>query len=295
MDLRKFPLDSIRCDLIFESYSYNAAEVTLDWLEWSPVSTVKTDFNLPDFRMTNITYGKVAEMYTAGMWHRLTVSIYFDRLFGFYILQMYLPTYVSVFISCSLMALTFQFGNIVRNLPKASYVKAIDLWMFGCVGFIFMSLVELAVVAYNDKMEDQRQRTRRMSAVGNALIRSSITGPEAMNLRMDIRRRQPSRGAIFVDYDPRELGRKLGRSSDAFFDVEAPTFDDMNGGHHRGSSMSVPPPIPTKWRKATQRGDLGGIIDRISSVAFPTAFALFNACYWTYYLSSYSSTPLAPV
>lgn len=62
MDLRKFPLDSIRCDLIFESYSYNAAEVTLDWLEWSPVSTVKTDFNLPDFRMTNITYGKVAEV-----------------------------------------------------------------------------------------------------------------------------------------------------------------------------------------------------------------------------------------
>ena len=25
MELRKFPLDSIRCDLIFESYSYNVA------------------------------------------------------------------------------------------------------------------------------------------------------------------------------------------------------------------------------------------------------------------------------
>lgn len=87
MDLRKFPMDSIRCDLIFESYSYNAAEVTLDWLEWQPVTAVKSEFNLPDFKLINITYGKHTEVYTAGIWHRLSVEFYFDRLFGFYILQ----------------------------------------------------------------------------------------------------------------------------------------------------------------------------------------------------------------
>ena len=72
---------------MFESYSYNAAEVRLNWLEWSPVSTVKDDFNLPDFKMVNITYGKQIEVYTAGIWHRLSVDIYFERLYGFYILQ----------------------------------------------------------------------------------------------------------------------------------------------------------------------------------------------------------------
>lgn len=51
--------------IYFCSYSYNAAEVKLNWLEWSPVSTVKEDFNLPDFKMTNITYGKHIEVIKA--------------------------------------------------------------------------------------------------------------------------------------------------------------------------------------------------------------------------------------
>ncbi|CAJ0565240.1 unnamed protein product, partial [Mesorhabditis spiculigera] len=270
MNLRSFPLDFIKCSLILESYSFNAAEVTLQWLEWSPVSTVKADFNLPDFRMTNITYGSITEMYTAGIWNRLYVDIHFERLYGFYILQMYMPTYISVFISwiafwmdtralparitlsvSSLMALTFQFGNIVKSLPRASYVKAIDIWMFSCVGFIFFSLVELAIVAYNDKMEDQRLREYRMTSLGH-IFQQNGNGPERTSSLMHRRSTQ----LLMMDQRP-----------------------------HIKLSEDSPAPSPPPFRKL-RRNDLGASIDRVASMGFPAAFAIFNMVYWTYYLTT---------
>jgi hypothetical protein len=105
---------------------------------------------------------------------------HFNRRAGWYILQAYLPTYLTIFICIrtlqrrnhsnnsdlawisfvlgtqaipartmlgvnSLLAMTFQFGNIIRNLPKVSYVKAIDIWLLSCMTFVFFSLLELVI------------------------------------------------------------------------------------------------------------------------------------------------------
>lgn len=84
------------------------------------------------------------QFYPGGYWDEMWVVFTFKRRYGWYILQAYIPTYLTIFISWisfylgaksipartmigvnSLLAMSFQFGSILRNLPRVSYVKAI--------------------------------------------------------------------------------------------------------------------------------------------------------------------------
>lgn len=50
-------------------------------------------------------------------------------------------------------------------------MKAIDVWMFACVGFIFLSLIELAIVGCCDRLA-KREETRRKLAMRRMAIAS---------------------------------------------------------------------------------------------------------------------------
>ncbi|CAK5086762.1 unnamed protein product [Meloidogyne enterolobii] len=99
LDLSLFPMDVQQCNLVFESYSYNSAEVNIVWRDWEPVSIPDPNAKrLPDFELLSHANTKFTLLYTAGLWDQLVI-FKFRRLYGFYILQAYMPTYLSVFIS----------------------------------------------------------------------------------------------------------------------------------------------------------------------------------------------------
>ncbi|GMT09980.1 hypothetical protein PFISCL1PPCAC_1277, partial [Pristionchus fissidentatus] len=182
LDLRRFPFDVQTCRIIFESYSHNSEEVELMWME-IPV-TLMHAIQLPDFDMVEFETKKRNLLYPNGNWDQLEVEFTFKRRYGFYIIQAYVPTYLTIIVSwvsfcmepkalparttvgiSSLLALTFQFGNILKNLPRVSYVKAMDVWMLGCISFVFGTMLELAFVCYITRCQNStrqwKQRTER--------------------------------------------------------------------------------------------------------------------------------------
>ena len=60
--------------------------------------------------------------------------------------------------------------------------------MFSCVAFIFCSLLELAIVAYNDKLEDQKARTKSILLAGALARKSSPSGSNNTLPKNDFRR-----------------------------------------------------------------------------------------------------------
>ncbi|VDN59966.1 unnamed protein product [Dracunculus medinensis] len=172
MNLEKFPHDSQQCQLALESCGYSTNEVRVRWMKWFPI-TIANEFQLTDFQFEHVMHGRSKRFSSGGTWDHLTITFTFKRLYGFYILQVYFPSCLSVFISWisfwidgralqariilsvnAFMALTFQMGNIIKNLPRVPYIKAIDLWFITCFAFISLNLCELAIIELS-------QETRR--------------------------------------------------------------------------------------------------------------------------------------
>ncbi|KAI6223582.1 hypothetical protein M3Y99_01447200 [Aphelenchoides fujianensis] len=169
--LRTFPIDQQRCMLYYESFSHNYAEVQMEWTA-TPITILKENITLPDYVLVDFKASSVRRLYPPGLWNELVATFTFQRLYGFYILQVYIPAYISVFMSWisfqlgpkntpsrttigvnALLSLTYQFGSVIQNLPKTSDVKAIDVMILVAMGFIFASLMELAVVGYLTRKE----------------------------------------------------------------------------------------------------------------------------------------------
>uniref|UniRef100_A0A914C6B7 Uncharacterized protein n=1 Tax=Acrobeloides nanus TaxID=290746 RepID=A0A914C6B7_9BILA len=289
-------MDVQKCNLIFESYSYNTAEVRIIWRDWEAVSIPDPNSKkLPDFELVNFTHKKSTLVYTAGLWDQLEVVFVFRRLYGYYVLQAYMPTYLSVFISwiafwidtkalparitlgvSSLMALTFQFGNIMKNLPRVSYVKALDIWMFGCVGFIFLSLVELAVVGFADKLESKRKRVQKVKE--QLMMRSE--SEQQWLARMSISAHRFST-PLYMPYNEPD------------YEISGTPLLNKNLEEITRTRPSIERPalkIPMQKRmtlpkiEEKQNHINGEQIDEVSGKLFPVLFMAFNIFYWFYYI-----------
>ncbi|CEF69356.1 Gamma-aminobutyric acid A receptor/Glycine receptor alpha family and Neurotransmitter-gated ion-channel transmembrane domain and Neurotransmitter-gated ion-channel family and Neurotransmitter-gated ion-channel ligand-binding domain-containing protein [Strongyloides ratti] len=313
---QQFPFDRTKCHLTLESFNYNNQEVNMKWLDSTSTPALvllKEKIELPDFVLTNYSTHLEEVNYPAGTWNELTMSFVFSRRYGWYILQAYIPTYLTIFISwisfClgakmipartmlgvnSLLALTFQFGNIMRNLPRVAYVKALDVWMLSCLSFVFCSLLELAIIggmaSSNEKQANKRLKQNMPLSNNNGNIIHS-----------------PRICSHVIKQDSPHGIKKYGTQGS----VDPRLKVKNEGAQHRYTS-SVPEvysnmsPIERTLLLETTlkkpKNDLYRVIknyfifeetnfwntdaiDQLSIMGFPLLFVLFNIIYWAYYLT----------
>ncbi|KAF4524863.1 hypothetical protein B566_EDAN012819 [Ephemera danica] len=168
------------CLLVFPSYKivpwdmrasqcwYCAVSHTTDdlvflWDQFIPL--VVDRIELPQLDLVANETGDCTQVYSTGNFTCLEVIFTLKRRLGYYLFYTYIPTCLIVIMSwisfwikpeavparvtlgvTSLLTLSTQHANSQKSLPPVSYIKAIDVFMSTCTIFVFMSLMEYALI-----------------------------------------------------------------------------------------------------------------------------------------------------
>ena len=87
----------------------------------------------------------------------VTPSIYSLQLFpGLFVIVAWLSLFLPpeaiprrvTMAMTTLLTLAAMFGSVRQNTPRVSYVSALDVWMCGCIIFVFFTLFEYVIVLW---------------------------------------------------------------------------------------------------------------------------------------------------
>jgi len=164
MNFKNYPHDTQICNLKIESISHTTDDLIFEWDPQMPLD-VDSGIELPQLELTHNFTGDCTTAYSTGNFTCLEVVFMFKRRLGYYLFHTYVPTCLIVIMSwisfwikpeavparvtlgvTSLLTLSTQHANSQKSLPPVSYIKAIDVFMSGCTVFVFLSLMEYALV-----------------------------------------------------------------------------------------------------------------------------------------------------
>ncbi|XP_057216855.1 gamma-aminobutyric acid receptor subunit beta-2 isoform X1 [Triplophysa rosa] len=167
MDLRRYPLDEQNCTLEIESYGYTTDDIEFYWRGGNHAVTGVERIELPQFSIVDYKLISKNVVFSTGSYPRLSLSFKLKRNIGYFILQTYMPStlitilsWVSFWINYDASAARVALGittvltmttintHLRETLPKIPYVKAIDVYLMGCFVFVFLALLEYALVNY---------------------------------------------------------------------------------------------------------------------------------------------------
>ncbi|XP_029297869.1 glycine receptor, beta b isoform X2 [Cottoperca gobio] len=313
LDLALFPMDTQRCKMQLESFGYTTDDLQFMWQTGDPVQMDAIALPQFDIRQEDIDYGNCTKFYSGtGYYTCVEVIFTLRRQVGFYMMGVYAPTLLIVVLSwlsfwinpdasaarvplgiLSVLSLSSECTSLASELPKVSYVKAIDIWLIACLLFGFASLVEYAVVQV---MLNSPKRIEAEKAKIAAKEKAAGKSPTAKNNTVNGTGGTPLHVSTLHVVETRCkkvcTSKSDLRTNDFSIvgslprDFELSNFDcygkPIDIASARAKAMAKnnkrPPPPKPVIPSAAKRVDL------YARALFPFSFLFFNVVYWSVYL-----------
>ncbi|XP_023036865.1 glycine receptor subunit alpha-2 isoform X3 [Drosophila willistoni] len=273
MEFQLYPMDIQVCPIYIESFSSNNQKVKLRWSD----SGVTLN---PELKLLQYNLGQPLELEESdgympekvGNFSRLTVYFRFERQIGHHLIQTFAPSSlvvmlswfsfwlgldaipgrVTLLVTCMLTLVTMFTG---ADIPPVAYVKALDLWMAGCMLSVFAALAEFVVVKVLD-VQYQYQVNRipkRISNMekGQCATVASWEGGAVRSRKATQTPTTPGQTSLQGNGGPPKPARRQSLLSVAWTDTDTGVEKIM-------------------WRE----------IDKVSRAVFPILFFVFVLLYW---------------
>ncbi|XP_031960932.1 gamma-aminobutyric acid receptor subunit rho-2-like isoform X1 [Corvus moneduloides] len=282
MDFSRFPLDSQTCSLELESYAYTDEDLMLYWKNGN--ESLKTDekISLSQFLIQKFhTTSRLAFYSSTGWYNRLYINFTLRRHIFFFLLQTYFPATLMVMLSwvsfwidrravparvslgiTTVLTMSTIITGVNASMPRVSYIKAVDIYLWVSFVFVFLSVLEYAAVNYLTTVQERKERKLRER------FSCSCGIPHSKTMMLD------------GNYSESDANSLAGYTRNQMVpEEEKPEKVVVHLAMSNESNSS---------RKRGLRGYVGlriiqntHAIDKYSRLIFPGTYIVFNLIYWS--------------
>uniref|UniRef100_A0A6Q2WTY0 Gamma-aminobutyric acid receptor subunit rho-1 n=1 Tax=Esox lucius TaxID=8010 RepID=A0A6Q2WTY0_ESOLU len=280
MDLSRFPLDTQTCSLEIESYAYTDDDLMLYWKKGNESLNTDERISLSQFLIQKFhTTTKLAFYSSTGWYNRLYIHFTLRRHIFFFLLQTYFPATLMVMLSwvsfwidrravparvplgiTTVLTMSTIITGVNASMPRVSYIKAVDIYLWVSFVFVFLSVIEYAAVNYLSTVQERKERKLRERLPCTC----GIGNPEDM---------------IYSSMDANSTGN---------YGTTGNYGVPENGGRQERMLAQVVLGDPQLAGQVKRPGYVNiwidtHAIDKYSRIVFPGSYVLFNVIYWSIY------------
>uniref|UniRef100_A0A3B3ZNL0 Neurotransmitter-gated ion-channel transmembrane domain-containing protein n=1 Tax=Periophthalmus magnuspinnatus TaxID=409849 RepID=A0A3B3ZNL0_9GOBI len=232
----------------------------------------------------------------SGWYNRLYINFTLRRHIFFFLLQTYFPATLMVMLSwvsfwidrravparvslgiTTVLTMSTIITGVNASMPRVSYIKAVDIYLWVSFVFVFLSVLEYAAVNYLSTVQDRRERKMRERARSQSLpCTCGISQTRTMTM-------------LDGTYSEADTNSLAGYTEEPMSpDMEQEEMHEVpEKPEHMVVHLSVSSESTNTKKKKSMRAlniiQNTHAIDKYSRMIFPGSYIFFNLIYWSVY------------